>query len=343
MNLKFSMDLDDDYNDMFADRQERRVRKQKGKHTPKKTQAQIVQSLAEPDALEGDVPYKTTYQPSRYESTWLLQSLTDFYRQEFITDVLAMVRGGKEASVYRCAARPAHGVDLLAAKVYRPRQFRQLRNDKMYREGRAILRADGKEAKETDHRLMRAIGKKSDFGVQVEHTSWLMYEYNTLNQLYAIGAAVPKPYAVAENAILMGYIGDEEMAAPTLSTVELERDEAHELFKETMRNIKLMLLHGMIHGDLSAYNILYWEGKITLIDFPQVTSSHGNSQSHFILKRDVERVCTYFASQGVREAQNADVIAQRLWKQHIEPDAQIRAADLSRIEAARDAEKEYED
>ncbi len=343
MNLKFSMDLDDDYNDMFADRQERRVRKQKGKHTPKKSQAEIVQSLAAPDALEGDTPYKTTYQPSRYEATWLLQSLTDFYRQEYITDVLAMVRGGKEASVYRCAARPAHGIELLAAKVYRPRQFRQLRNDKMYREGRAILREDGKAAKETDHRLMRAIGKKSDFGVQVEHTSWLMYEYNTLNQLHAIGAAVPKPYAVAENAILMGYVGDDEMAAPTLSTVKLERGEAHELFKETMRNIKLMLLHGMIHGDLSAYNILYWEGKITLIDFPQVSSSHGNSQSHFILKRDIERVCSYFAHYGVREAENADAITQRLWKQHVEQDAETRAADLSRIEAARDAEKEYDD
>ena len=198
------MDLDNEYNDLFVDRQERRVRKQKGKHTPKKSQAEIVKSLAAPDALEGEGSYKTTYQPSRYEATWLLQSLTDFYRQEFITDVLAMVRGGKEASVYRCAARPGYEVDLLAAKVYRPRQFRQLRNDKMYREGRAILTSDGKEAKETDHRLMRAIGKKSDFGVQVEHTSWLMYEFNTLKALYNAGEAVPKPYAVAKKAILMG-------------------------------------------------------------------------------------------------------------------------------------------
>lgn len=342
MNLKFQMDLDNEYNDLFVDRQERRVRKQKGKHTPKKSQAEIVKSLAAPDALEGEGKYKTTYQPSRYEATWLLQSLTDFYRQEFITDVLAMVRGGKEASVYRCAARPGYEVDLLAAKVYRPRQFRQLRNDKMYREGRAILTSDGKEAKETDHRLMRAIGKKSDFGVQVEHTSWLMYEFNTLKALYNAGAAVPKPYAVAENAILMGYIGDDEMAGPTLSTVELDRNEAKDLFAETMRNVELMLVHGMIHGDLSAYNILYWEGKITLIDFPQVTNSHGNSQSHFILKRDVERVCSYFAAQGVRAAEHPDDIMRQLWKRHVEQDAESRAADLSRLEAKREAE-EYED
>ncbi len=341
MNLKFQMDLDNDYNDLFVDRQERRVRKQKGKHTPKKSQTEIVQSLAAPDALEGEGSYRTTYQPSRYEATWLLQSLTDFYRQEYITDVLAMVRGGKEASVYRCAARPGHGVDLLAAKVYRPRQFRQLRNDKMYREGRAILREDGKAAKETDHRLMRAIGKKSDFGVQVEHTSWLMYEFNTLRTLYAAGAAVPKPYAVAENAILMGYVGNDEMAAPTLNTVELERNEARELFTETMRNVELMLANGMIHGDLSAYNLLYWEGKITLIDFPQVSDSHGNSQSHFILKRDIERVCAYFAAQGVKAAQNPDDIMRRLWKRYVEQDAESRAADLSRLEAQRE-EVEYD-
>ena len=342
MNLKFDMDMDNDYSDLFTDRQDRRNRKQKTKHTPKKSQAEIVQSLAAPDALEGEGSYKTTYQPSRYEATWLLQSLSDFYRQEFITDVLAMVRGGKEASVYRCSTRPGLGVDLLAAKVYRPRQFRQLRNDKMYREGRAILTADGKEAKETDHRLMRAIGKKSDFGVQVEHTSWLMYEFNTLKTLYAAGAAVPKPYAVAENAILMDYIGNEEMAGPTLSTVELGRDEARELFEETMRNIELMLVHGMIHGDLSAYNILYWEGKITLIDFPQVSSSQGNSQSHFILKRDIERVCSYFAEKGVRAAENSDEIMRRLWKRHVEQDAESRAADLSRLEARRE-EAEYDD
>jgi RIO kinase 1 len=342
LNLKFQMDLDEEYNDLFVDRQERRTRKQKGKHAPKKSQAEIVQSLAEPDALEGEGKYKTTYQPSKYEATWLLQSLSDFYRQEFITDVLAMVRGGKEASVYRCAARPGLDVDLLAAKVYRPRQFRQLRNDKMYREGRAILTADGKEAKETDHRLMRAIGKKSGFGVQVEHTSWLMYEFNTLKNLHNAGAAVPKPYAVAENAILMGYVGDTEMAGPTLSTVDLQRDEAGHLFAETMRNVELMLALGMIHGDLSAYNILYWEGKITLIDFPQVSSSHANSQSHFILKRDIERVCSYFASKGVKAAQNPDDITRRLWKRYVEQDAQSRAADLSRLEYRRE-ENEYED
>src|SRR5205085_1795840 len=139
---------------------------------------------------------------------------------------------GKEASVYCCKAHPATGVELLAAKVYRPRQFRNLRNDKMYREGRPLLTADGNVAKRTDHRLMRAVGKKSEFGVQVQHTSWLMYEYTTLERLFREGAAVPCPVSAAENAILMGFQGDAQRAAPTLIEVAPEPDEAESLFRE---------------------------------------------------------------------------------------------------------------
>jgi len=103
------------------------------------------------------------------------------------------------------------------------------------------------------------------------------------------------------------------MAAPTLNQVKLERSEAEILFHKVLDNIELMLQHRMIHGDLSAYNILYWEGQIVLIDFPQVTNTHGNSNAHFILRRDVERICEYFARQGVQADSNAilDELAQR--------------------------------
>src|SRR4029079_3185499 len=177
-------------------------------------------------------------------------------------DVLGQVKGGKEASVYRCVADPTTGAALLAAKVYRPRMFRNLRNDKVYREGRAILTADGRAVKKTDHRVMHAIGKKTAFGEQVKHTSWVMYEYTTIERLYRAGAAVPQPLAAAENAILMSYYGDERRAAPTLNEVILARDEAAALFQEALRNIELLLQHNLVHGDLSAYNILYWQGRI---------------------------------------------------------------------------------
>jgi RIO kinase 1 len=287
-------------------------RKQQGKPPPKRSRSQIVAELAEPAGLEAG--FVTSYQPARYEATWLLDSLRLFYDEQLITDVLGQVKGGKEASVYRCGAHPTTGEALLAAKVYRPRMFRNLRNDKMYREGRAILASDGRAVKKTDHRIMRAVGKKTAFGMQVTHTSWLMYEYTTMERLHRAGAAVPRPYAAGENAILMTYYGDERRAAPTLNEVRLSKTEAAPLFQEVLRNIELLLRHGLIHGDLSAYNLLYWQGSIVLIDFPQVTDLGTNSKSDFILRRDITRVCEYFIRQGVRCDPAA--ITRDLWERY---------------------------
>lgn len=285
----------------------------KPRHKPKQTDAEIIDSLTdETSGLEGG--FQISYTPARYEEGFLLDSTRAFFDQEFITDILAQVKGGKEASVYCCAAHPSTGRELLAAKVYRPRQFRNLRNDKMYREGRNIIKADGRPAKKSDHRLMRALNKKSNYGVQVSHTSWLMHEFQTLARLYKAGAAVPEPIANSHNAILMDYVGTSQRAASTLNEISLDPSEVHPLFDEIIRNIQLMLQFGLIHGDLSAYNILYWEGKVTLIDFPQVIDSTNNSRAHFILERDVTRVCEYFTRQGVHSEPTS--LTQQLWQEY---------------------------
>ncbi len=262
--------------------------------------------------------FTMTYVPARFEAEWLRSSLASFYHDEMINDVLASVKGGKEASVYRCKAQPHTGETLLAAKVYRPRQFRNLRNDKMYRDGRTILTPEGRPVKSTDQRIMRALGKKTAFGQQVAHTSWLMYEFTTLARLHQLGAAVPKPFAANDNALLMSYYGDDATAAPTLNSVRLDMREAQRLFEEALRNIELMLAQGLIHGDLSAYNILYWEGKITIIDFPQITYAATNRNARAILGRDVTRVCEYFMAQGVHA--RPEQIASELWTRYAEID-----------------------
>jgi RIO kinase 1 len=112
----------------------------------------------------------------------------------------------------------------------------------------------------------------------------------------------------------MGYVGDEKAAAPTLSSVSLEAKEARRLFDETLRNVELLLRHGFVHGDLSAYNILYQDGDITLIDFPQVVNAEANPNAPDIFERDVTRVCDYFARQGVEAAEKPGRIARRLWE-----------------------------
>jgi serine/threonine-protein kinase RIO1 len=81
----------------------------------------------------------------------------------------------------------------------------------------------------------------------------------------------------------------------------------------------------MIHGDLSPYNILYWEGEITLIDFPQVTNSQNNPQADFILRRDIERVCEYFQKQGVKC--NANAIFTNFWEKYVTKNLEYVIAD----------------
>lgn len=308
------------------DRQARRKRKANVKYKPKRTKSQILSEIADTTTAEGD--FTPTYQPARYEAGWLLDSIRPFYDEELITDVLARIKGGKEASVYRCQAHPGTGRSLLAVKVYRPRRFRNLRNDKLYREGRPILTSEGRVVKTTDHRIMRALGKKTEFGANVEHTSWLMYEYTTLQLLADAGGTVPQPLAASENAILMDFVGNDQITAPTLNEITLDAKLAETLFREVLRNIELMLQHRLIHGDLSAYNILFWNDKITIIDFPQVVNSRTNPEARFILERDVTRVCDYFSQQGV--ICNPVAIAQDFWDRYLALDPKDKAADQSR-------------
>jgi len=286
------------------------------------------------EGLEGG--FRPTYRPSRFEEGWLLESLRAFYEEGLLRDVLALIKGGKEAHVYRCAAQPTTGLDLVAAKVYRPRMFRNLRNDALYRQGRQILTEDGTPVRKTDDRVLRAVGKKTAFGQQVSHTSWLMHEFVTLRRLHQAGAAVPRPLGASENAILMGYLGDERMAAPTLNTVTLSHAEAKRLFREVLRNVELMLKQGIVHGDLSAYNILYWQGEILIIDFPQVVDCLGNDQARDILRRDLARTCEYFASQGVEC--DAEALTGDLWGQYVGSMLREQLADLSMREYERGTE-----
>jgi RIO kinase 1 len=250
------------------------------------------------DNAEDFIPsYAASLDPLHFERQWLIRSVGSFYRDNIITDVTRIVKGGKEANVYCCLATPATGVDLIAAKLYRPRTLRHLRNDALYKEGRLLLNHDGKEAK--GDREARAIRKKTRFGQNLDFANWIMHEYEVHKELYKAGADVPKPIARRGNTLLMAFIGDEWAPAPTLNEVALEPEEAQPLFNRIMKNIKLMLSRHYIHGDLSAYNILYWDGQITIIDFPQLVDARANNNALMLLERDIRRICEYFARNGV--------------------------------------------
>jgi len=317
--LRFSGNDDsyDDYEDLFDplnhDRQARRKRKSKAKHTPKKDERAILASIASTQGLEGG--FNPSYQPGLFEEGWLLDALRPFYDTALIADVEARAKGGKEANVYRCAAHLTVGTRWLAAKVYRPRQFRNLRNDALYREGRSFIKEDGQGVKKTDHRIMRALQKKTKYGLEVAHISWLQHEVQVMQRLHTLGAHVPRPYGSSANAILMSYYGDEGRPAPTLHEVHLSPSQARRLCDSLLEDIRLMLRQGYIHGDLSAYNVLYWQGEAILIDFPQVILAEANTSAYLILSRDLERLCSYFDTYGLhRDPQR---LAEDFWGQTV--------------------------
>jgi RIO kinase 1 len=109
----------------------------------------------------------------------------------------------------------------------------------------------------------------------------------------------------------MGYVGGETVPAPTLNAVTLEAKQAKRLYDQCLQIIELMLSLGLVHGDFSAYNILYWEGAITVIDFPQVVEPESNPNAYFIFTRDVQRICEYFATQGIKSEHAA--LSRALW------------------------------
>ena len=260
--------------------------------------------------------YDFTYEASRHEEWWLLDSLGPFYDEQWFDDVLRIVKGGKEASVYLCKANPSTNTKFLAAKVYRPRSLRNLRKDHLYREGRSRLDHNGLVIYKD--RQNRAINNRTAYGQELMHTSWIEHEFRTMKILHEAGCDIPAPYASDHNAIIMDFIGNELMGAPTLNEITLDSEDAKILFERVIYNLELMLAHQRVHGDFSAYNILYWQEELIIIDFPQAVHATTNRNAEFFLHRDVERLCQYFERYGIRS--NPKSIASDLWQRFMHAD-----------------------
>lgn len=309
LDPEFDAPEEEEFDDVIRLRTRDRRREQRmRKHAPPAAHEQFVQQ-----ADDTQKTFDPTFTPSKHERAWMIAYLGRFYEEYLITDILRSVRGGKEANVYLCRGHTLSGENLIAAKVYRPRMFRSLRNDAVYRLGRELVDEAGKEAR--DRRTKLAVKKRTDFGQEVMHNNWLANEYGTLRVLHAAGADVPRPIASAENAMLMAYLGDEQAPAPMLNRVKLAPDEARRVFDRLMHNVQLMLAHHCVHADLSAYNVLYWQGGIKLIDFPQAADPRVNPQALVFLERDLRRLGDYFQPYGIR--MNAREMALELWRRYV--------------------------
>jgi RIO kinase 1 len=231
------------------------------------------------------------------------EAFEHFLEEGLIERVLRPLKRGKEASVHLCRANPrTTGETLAALKLYHPLDRRDFRDDMLYRDGEFIK----------ERRMRVALDKKTTYGRHVQGALWVRREWESLHKLATAGVAVPRPIEGTDDAILMTYVGDEEVAAPRLHEHEPEDgDELGDLWEQVLRAIERMLLLDIVHGDLSAYNLLVWDGEVTVIDFPQAVDAKKNRHAQAFLERDVRRVGDWFERRGLLESW--EEIAHDLW------------------------------
>ncbi len=238
-----------------------------------------------------------------------LQPLID---EGFIDEVIRQLMSGKEAIVYsvRC------GDVIRCAKVYKEAERRNFRQAALYQEGR----------KTKNTRDARAMKKGSRHGKRAEEEAWQSVEVDTLYQLAAAGVRVPKPHGFFQGVVLMDLLVDGQgNAAPRLNDVRFSKDQAHLAHDMLIREVVKMLCAGIIHGDLSEYNILFDESGPVIIDFPQAVAAAQNNNAAMMLKRDVENLKTYFAQfdDRIQATNYADEIWALYEKGKLVPDSPL--------------------
>ena len=194
-----------------------------------------------------------------------------------IDEVLRPLKSGKEASVYVVRS----GDEVLCAKVYKDMAQRSFQARTQYQEGRKVRGS----------RQARAIGKASKFGRREQETAWKSTEVDALYQLSDAGVRVPRPQGYFHGVLLMELVTDADgHSAPRLGEVELTPEQAREFHIELNRAVVQMLCLGLIHGDLSEYNVLVSPEGPVIIDLPQVVSASGNNAARTMLLRDVHNL-----------------------------------------------------
>ena len=194
-----------------------------------------------------------------------------------IDEVLRPLKSGKEASVYVVRS----GEQVLCAKVYKHMAQRSFQARVQYQEGRKFRGS----------RQARAIGKATRFGRREQEIEWKNAEVDALYRLATAGVRVPRPRGFFHGVLLMELVTDERgHSAPRLGEVELTAEQARLFHEELIRDVVRMLCQGLIHGDLSEYNVLVGQGGPVIIDLPQVVSAAGNNTARAMLLRDVHNL-----------------------------------------------------
>ena len=241
-----------------------------------------------------------------------------------IDGVVRQLMSGKEAMVFvvRC------GAETRCAKVYKEADKRSFRQAVDYTENR----------KTKNTRQARAMAKGTRYGRKSAEDAWQNAEVAALYRLAAAGVRVPKPYHFHEGVLLMELVADEHgEAAPRLNDLEFTPDDARTYHQRLIREVVRMLCAGVVHGDLSEYNILVGSDGPVIIDLPQAVDAAGNNHAPKILERDVANLRNYFGRQAPELS--ATNYGQEIWALYeagtLQPDTPLTGR-FQRIETAVD-------
>jgi RIO kinase 1 len=204
---------------------------------------------------------------------------------------LGILKTGKEADVHLVRRALPDGPDcLLAAKRYRDSEHRMFHRDAGYQEGRRTRKS----------RDARAIAKRTAYGRTLAAGKWAQAEFEALSRFWLLDAPVPYPVQLAGVELMLEFIGDADgTAAPRLAQCRPARDELADLFEQCVAAMRTLAAAGYAHGDLSPYNALVHEGRLVLIDVPQVVDIVANPQGPAYLERDCANMCRWFAARGL--------------------------------------------
>ncbi|WP_027160094.1 PA4780 family RIO1-like protein kinase [Methylobacter luteus] len=209
------------------------------------------------------------------------KSIEPLVRDGLIDEVIRPLKSGKEAAVYIVLSEG----EIRCAKVYKDINKRGFQKQAQYQEGRKVRNS----------RQARAMEKGTRYGRKQQEELWQNAEVEALYRLAAAGVRVPKPYNFIEGVLLMELVTDEDgSAAPRLNDLELTREQALEYHSLLIREVVKMLCAGLVHGDLSEYNILVDSNGPVIIDLPQAVDAAANNNAGRMLERDVANLADYF-------------------------------------------------
>lgn len=209
--------------------------------------------------------------------------LKDYEKKNYILQDPKQVRQGKEATVFVVSFQGKP----LALKVYIDPKFRGFQKNQTY--------TDGKFYRKPSER--RAVAKRNKFGKAMLHKNWVRREFFLLDRVAKLGAIVPKIYDWTPESILMEFIGD-DFVAPRLADIQLDKTASKSAFESILHDVELLLECGVVHGDLSAYNVLWWQDKPWIIDLPQAVDIRRNPHKNELLKRDLDNVMHHFLGRS---------------------------------------------